>query len=240
MGEPILVGQEIDSELVIIDPEIAVASALDRIGPQRLHLLRDHADIGLVAADVAEPIVAKAVVEVPEQNHVMLQCKVGATSTSATSAATTSAETAATSATTESATARGNSSSPTASHARHAGSAARGLDVGCPARLRPKRVLAPTAPRSAGGASPIGWPRLFGTAALPSAAVTLGLPAAGPIACTGAIAATTIARAGAITSPVAAANAIPAAIASSSAIAATITNAVAAVTAITSAIAARV
>ena len=82
-GEPVLVGAEFESELVVVDSEIAVPASRDRIGPQRRDLLGDDADIGLVAAEIAESVVAQTIVEMSEQNHVVLQRQIRAPSTAA-------------------------------------------------------------------------------------------------------------------------------------------------------------
>jgi len=60
-----------------VHPEGAVPAAADRIRHDDLHLLRHHADIGLVAAVVAEAIEAKAVVELTEKSDVVLEGDVG-------------------------------------------------------------------------------------------------------------------------------------------------------------------
>src|ERR1700757_3675287 len=77
-GKPVAVGLELDADLVVEDPEIAVAAARDGVRHHGLHLLRDHADIGLVAAEIAEAIITQAVVEMAEQDDVVLQCDVRA------------------------------------------------------------------------------------------------------------------------------------------------------------------
>src|SRR5262249_52847894 len=70
----------------------------DRLRHYRLHLLGDHADIGLVAAVVGEAIEAKAVVEVAEQHDVVLEGDVRAATAAAASAAPAATEAAATAA----------------------------------------------------------------------------------------------------------------------------------------------
>src|SRR4030088_2957604 len=76
-----------------MDPEIAVTAARHGIRPHRLHLLCNHADISLVATEIAEAVVAETVVEMAQQDDVVLHCEIGtpATATSA-STATTSSE----------------------------------------------------------------------------------------------------------------------------------------------------
>src|SRR5437016_10677047 len=91
-GEPLIVGLELQAELVIEHPQRAVAAAHDRIGHYSLHFLRHHADIGLVAAIVAEAIEAEAVVEMAKERDVVLEHHVGSpAATTATAAATTTA-----------------------------------------------------------------------------------------------------------------------------------------------------
>ena len=89
------VGAEFQAEPVVVDPEIAVAAARHRVRHHRLHLLRHHADIGLVAAEIAEAVVAEAVVEMAEQDDVVLQRDVGTPATAAATAATAATESAA-------------------------------------------------------------------------------------------------------------------------------------------------
>ena len=78
-------------------PEIAVAAALDGVGPHCIDLLRHHADIGLVAAVVGKAIVAESVFQMAEQHNVVLERDVRSAS-AATSAATAAAEAASTAA----------------------------------------------------------------------------------------------------------------------------------------------
>src|SRR5205814_2916716 len=73
----LVVGLELQADLVVEDAQIAVAAAQYRRGHDCLDLLRDHADIGLVAAVVAEAVEAKAVVEVAEKREVVLKHHVG-------------------------------------------------------------------------------------------------------------------------------------------------------------------
>src|SRR5437588_9461057 len=75
--EPLIVGLELQAELVIEHPQRAVAAAHDRIGHDRLHFLRHDADISLVAAIVAEAIEAKSVVEMAKQRDIVLEHHVG-------------------------------------------------------------------------------------------------------------------------------------------------------------------
>src|SRR5882757_9763209 len=74
---PLVVGLELQAELVIEDPQIAVAVAQYRRGHDCLDFLRHHADIGLVAAVVGEAGEAEAVIEVAEKRDVVLKHHVG-------------------------------------------------------------------------------------------------------------------------------------------------------------------
>ena len=114
--DPMLVGLEFDAKLLVIDPQIAVLTARNRFWCNGLHFLRHHADIGALAAVVAEAIVAEAVVEMAKQDDVMLERDVR---TSAATAAATASSAAATTATT---TARACTAAATA--AAHATTAA--------------------------------------------------------------------------------------------------------------------
>jgi len=68
---------------VIIDLEVAVAAACHRLRDQRLHFLRDDADISFTASEIAETVIAEAVVEIAEKDDVMLQRKIGTPATAA-------------------------------------------------------------------------------------------------------------------------------------------------------------
>src|SRR5215212_12164334 len=74
---PLVVGLELQVELVVGDPQIAVAAAQYRRGHDCLDLLRHHADIGLVAAVVAEAVEAEAIIKVAEKRDVVLKHHVG-------------------------------------------------------------------------------------------------------------------------------------------------------------------
>src|ERR1700716_242480 len=58
-GEPVPIGAELQSELFIVDAEIAVAAARHRLRHQPLHFLRHHPDISLAAAEIAETVIAE-------------------------------------------------------------------------------------------------------------------------------------------------------------------------------------
>src|SRR5689334_13916499 len=135
-GEPVDVGLEFHAELVVVNAQIAVAAARDRLWHHGLHLLRHHADKGLVAAEIAEAIEAEAVIEMAEQHDVVLQRDVGAP---AAATPTPTAAKTASAATTAEAAAPARKSSAASAHAATAGAgkartAARRGDVGRPAR----------------------------------------------------------------------------------------------------------
>src|SRR5215475_1274672 len=96
-GNPVLVGLEFDAEPVVEDAQGAVAITHHCLRHDSLHLLRHHADVGAVAAVVAEAIVAEPIGKIPEQNDIVLERDVGSstTATPATAAAATTAATAA-------------------------------------------------------------------------------------------------------------------------------------------------
>src|SRR5262245_37462545 len=89
--EPLLVGLERQSELVVEDAQVAVAIADDGVGPDARDLLGHDADIGFVASLVGEAIEAKAVVEMAEQRDVVLERDIGPASTAAHATAATAA-----------------------------------------------------------------------------------------------------------------------------------------------------
>src|SRR5215510_4598722 len=96
--DPLIVGLELEAEPIVEDAQVAVAPAHDCLRHDRLHLLRHHADIGLVAAVVAEAIEAEAVVEMAEQRDLVLQRNIGPPTAAATETAAASPEAAATAA----------------------------------------------------------------------------------------------------------------------------------------------
>src|SRR6185312_11853252 len=99
-GNPLIVSLELQPELVVEDTQVAIVAPDDRVRRNDLHLLRHHADIGLVAAVVAETIEAEAIVKMTQQRDVVLERDVGSPATAAAtaSAATTTAAAAATTA----------------------------------------------------------------------------------------------------------------------------------------------
>jgi len=107
---PMLVGLELDAEPVVKDAQCTIAITHHRLRHDSLHFLRDHADIGTVAAVVAKAIIAEAIGKMTEQGDIVLERDVGpsassttTTSTTATTAATAATEAAATTAATEAA-----------------------------------------------------------------------------------------------------------------------------------------
>jgi hypothetical protein len=120
----LVVGFERHAEFPVVDSQVAVAAAHDRIGPDRLHFLRHNTNIGLVAAVVREAVEAETVVETAKQNDVVLEPDVGAPSTAAATAATTAASAAATTA------AAGTGAAAATTAAAKARTSARGLRPG--------------------------------------------------------------------------------------------------------------
>src|SRR5262249_61384833 len=87
--DPLVICHEWQAELVVEDTQVSVAATHNRIWSDSLHLLRHHADIGFVAAVVAEAIKSKAIVEMTKQGDVVLERDVRASSAAAASAAAT-------------------------------------------------------------------------------------------------------------------------------------------------------
>src|SRR6266699_5300132 len=75
--DPLVVGLELQAELVVEDAQIAIAAAHHRRGHDCLNFLRHDADIDLVAVIVAEAVEAEAVVEVAKEGDVVLEHHVG-------------------------------------------------------------------------------------------------------------------------------------------------------------------
>src|SRR5215510_7092538 len=122
---PPVVGLELQAELLVEDSEVAVTAAHNRLRHDRLHFLRHHTHVGLVAADIAEAVEPEAVVEMTEQGDVVLERDVGAP------AAATTTATGARSAT----AAPGHARRSAAASAAHALAAAIGLGLRPGARL---------------------------------------------------------------------------------------------------------
>ena len=87
--DPSAVGLERQTELLVKDAQIPVATAHDSLGRDRLHFLRQDTDIGLVAAIVAEAIETKSVVEMAEEHDTVLERNIGSTSATTTPSAAT-------------------------------------------------------------------------------------------------------------------------------------------------------
>src|SRR6478609_4306901 len=113
---PLLVRHELHAEFVVEDSQIPVVSAYNSIRPDGLHFLRHYANIGFVAAVIAEAIKAEAVVEMTEQRDVVLECDVRSPSAAATTAS-------AAATTTSTAAAAHASATPTAAAHAHAAAA---------------------------------------------------------------------------------------------------------------------
>src|SRR6185436_19772866 len=90
LANPFVVRQELEPQLVVEDTQRAVTIMHDGLRHDRLNLLGHHAHVSAVAAIVAEPIVAKAVRQVAEQNDIVFESDIRAP------AAATTAEAAAT------------------------------------------------------------------------------------------------------------------------------------------------
>lgn len=91
--DPIVIGLERQSEPFVGHPKIAVATNSDRVGSYGSDFLRNHPDIGLLAAVVFEAVVTKAIIEPTQQHDIMLQPDVRATTAAATTAAAESSST---------------------------------------------------------------------------------------------------------------------------------------------------
>src|SRR5271169_5976918 len=86
---PLVPGQELSAENIVVDTQIAVAAARHGVGHNGLHLLRHDADIrGVVVSSVAEAVDTDPVVEPPEWHDVFLEPDVGEVPTAAEPAAT--------------------------------------------------------------------------------------------------------------------------------------------------------
>src|SRR5262249_59883760 len=81
---PLFVGLELDAQPVVEHAQRAIAIVYNGFRHDRLHFLRNHADIGTIAAVVAEAIVAKAVRQVAEKNDIVLEHDIGPTAAAAT------------------------------------------------------------------------------------------------------------------------------------------------------------
>src|SRR3974377_1075951 len=77
-SQPMIVALKFHAELLVVHQQIAVAAPRHRSRHNPFDLLGHDADIGLIAAVVAEAIEAKAVVQITEKNDVVLQSDIGA------------------------------------------------------------------------------------------------------------------------------------------------------------------
>lgn len=98
-SDPLPIALEFHADFFVVHAQIAICARSDGRRRYCLHLLRNHTDIGLVAAVVSETVEADAAVEMTEQRNVMFQVDIG----TAPAATTTTTTTAAASATTASA-----------------------------------------------------------------------------------------------------------------------------------------
>src|SRR5262245_55862803 len=87
-GQPFFPGHELDADATIVDEQISIAAAPNRVGSNFLHLLCHDPDIGgPIIAPVVEAIKFEAVAEARKGHDVLLETDVGATSTAASAAA---------------------------------------------------------------------------------------------------------------------------------------------------------
>ena len=90
---PSVVGLELHADPVVKYPQVTVRPAYDCLRHDSLHFLRNHPDIGRVAAVVRKAVEADAVFEITEQDNIVLEHNVGspaaATSTTAVAASAT-------------------------------------------------------------------------------------------------------------------------------------------------------
>src|SRR6516164_6642533 len=87
-GDPAVVAFEFEAELFVEDPQVPVASSYHGAGQHALHFLRHHPNIGLVAAVIGKAIEAKTVVEHSQQDDVVLEVDIAATSAATSASAT--------------------------------------------------------------------------------------------------------------------------------------------------------
>ena len=76
-GHPSRIRPELNAQLFVRDRKIAVRTALDCFRHDGLDFLRHYPHISFVAANVAEAIEAKSVVEVTEQGNIVLEPDIG-------------------------------------------------------------------------------------------------------------------------------------------------------------------
>jgi hypothetical protein len=112
---------EFDADLVVVHAQVTIGVTDYCLRHHLLHFLRHDADIGAIAAVIAEPIVPKAIGEMAKQDDVVFDRYVGSPSAAATSTASTTAE--ATASTTAEATAA-TAAEPTTAAGSHAAASA--------------------------------------------------------------------------------------------------------------------
>ena len=179
-----LVTLEFDPDLVVVDAQVTIVVTNYGLRHHLLHFLRHDADIGAIAAIVAEAIVAKTVGEMAEQDDVVLDRDIGSPSAGPTAAATT---------TTAEATAATAAESTTASGSNAAAAETSMADARATATRRNVRSSGPHVPYCA--ASPVRrslrcpWPAarrpLSGTRSATSRKLPCTRPPAGPLSRTG-------------------------------------------------------
>ena len=149
--EPLIVRLKLHADLLVVDPQIAIAPARHGIRHDRLHFLRHHADIGLLAAIVSEAIEAEAVVEMAEQLDAMLELDIRAPATTAAAAATAATTTETTTAAAAESTTAAAAESTTATAAESTASTAAAPTA--EAATSPAAPTAAAAPANAGSAA---------------------------------------------------------------------------------------
>src|SRR5262249_32208553 len=77
--QPAFPGLERRPDPAVVDAEVAVGLPHDRVGPDRLHLLRQHADIDLIGPKILEAIEADAFAKGADPDNVVFQTNVGRT-----------------------------------------------------------------------------------------------------------------------------------------------------------------
>ena len=94
---PIVVGSERQSEPLVRYPQISVATDKGRVRSDGSDFLRNHSDIGLLAAVIREAVVTETVVEPAQQHHIVFQSDIrpptATTTTTPSAAASAAAET---------------------------------------------------------------------------------------------------------------------------------------------------
>ena len=82
-SNPLTIALESNAKHVVVDAEITVGADYNSSRRHDLHFLRDHTYVGLLTAIIAEPVEADPIVKMTEQLDVVLQVKVGTSTTSA-------------------------------------------------------------------------------------------------------------------------------------------------------------